>query len=123
MFGPFARISVGFFRRQVGVFEQIGLDNVVRVGGFAARVKHPEHIISAIPVLNDDFDQNNTIANGLSELALGFWRHIPHRFDEIIPIARHAPLALAIIGLNIICQRRAAGLDRFAQIRAINMVQ
>jgi len=45
----------------------------VAVRRLAARVEDTEDIVSAIPVFDDDFDQQDPIADCVGQIALGLW--------------------------------------------------
>ena len=65
MFGPFAGEGVGFFLREMSVFEQIRLDNIVAVGRLAARVQHAKHVVTPVPIFDDHFHEHHLVANGV----------------------------------------------------------
>ena len=51
------------------------------------------------------------------------WRHVAHRLDEIVQIARHPALTFAVVWFDVFFQRRAASLNRLAQIWSVNMIE
>ena len=123
MFSPFARLLIGLLHGKAAALEEVCFDNIVRVGLFAAHIKHAENFIARVPVSHTGFDHAAAISYGCEQFHAFLRWQVFERFGKQGRVAVHFELALTVGRLFGGLKRFARLLEVFTKIGRIDMVQ